>query len=132
MERLRPAHGRSRPAERPAAPPRQRRAFSTLGGPVELGGEAEAARTLGGFYEVESSLERALTHGFHSYAGRMHPSMARGAVAAFSAPGDGVIDPFCGSGTVLVEAMGLGRRGVRRRRQPAGRRDRAGAHHAAG
>ena len=110
MERLRPSHGRSRPAERPAAPPRQRRAFSTLGGPVDLGGEAEAARTLGRLYEVERSLERALTHGFHSYAGRMHPSIARGAVAAFSAKGDGVIDPFCGSGTVPVEAMGLGRR----------------------
>jgi len=110
VERLRPSHGRSRPAERPAAAPRQRRAFSTLGGPVDLGGEAEAARTLGRLYEVERSLERALTHGFHSYAGRMHPSIARGAVAAFSAKGDGVIDPFCGSGTVPVEAMGLGRR----------------------
>ena len=108
MERLR---GRGdRPAERPAAAPRQRRAFSTLGGPVDLGGEAEAARTLGRLYEVERSLERALTHGFHSYAGRMHPSIARGAVAAFSAKGDGVVDPFCGSGTVPVEAMGLGRR----------------------
>ena len=55
-----------------------------------------------------ASLERALTHGFHSYAGRMHPSIARGGIAAFSAPGDTVVDPFCGSGTVLVEAMGLG------------------------
>jgi len=110
VERLRPSHGRSRPAERPAAAPRQRRAFSTLGGPVDLGGDAEAARTLGRLYEVERSLERALTHGFHSYAGRMHPSIARGAVAAFSAKGDAVIDPFCGSGTVPVEAMGLGRR----------------------
>jgi len=81
-----------------------------MGGPVDLGGEAEAARTLGRLYEVERSLERALTHGFHSYAGRMHPSIARGAVAAFSAKGDGVVDPFCGSGTVPVEAMGLGRR----------------------
>ncbi len=113
MERLRTPQGPGRgehPAERPAAAPRQRRAFSTLGGPVDLGGEAEAARTLGRLYEVERSLERALTHGFHSYAGRMHPSIARGAVAAFSAKGDGVIDPFCGSGTVPVEAMGLGRR----------------------
>jgi SAM-dependent methyltransferase len=111
VERLRSSYGRGhRPAERPAATPRQRRAFSTLGGPVDLGGEAEAARTLGRLYEVERSLERALTHGFHSYAGRMHPSIARGAVAAFSAPGDAVVDPFCGSGTVPVEAMGLGRR----------------------
>jgi SAM-dependent methyltransferase len=77
---------------------------------VDLGGDAEAAATLGRLYDVERSLERALTHGFHSYAGRMHPSIARGAIAASSAPGDGVVDPVCGSGTVPVEAMGLGRR----------------------
>jgi SAM-dependent methyltransferase len=103
---------RDRPPEAPASPPRQRRAFSTLGGPVELGGEAEAARVLGKLYDVESSLERALTHGFHSYAGRLHPSIARGGITKFSAPGDTVVDPFCGSGTVLVEAMGLGRRAL--------------------
>jgi SAM-dependent methyltransferase len=95
---------------RPPRPPRQRRAFSTLGGAVDLGGDAEAARILARLYDVEPSLERALTHGFHSYAGRMHPSIARGAVDAFTAAGEMVVDPFCGSGTVLVEAMGLGRR----------------------
>jgi SAM-dependent methyltransferase len=93
----------------PPRAPRQRRAFSTLGGAVDLGGDAEAARVLARLYDVEPSLERALTHGFHSYAGRMHPSIARGAVAAFTAAGEAVVDPFCGSGTVLVEAMGLGR-----------------------
>jgi SAM-dependent methyltransferase len=92
--------------------PRQRRAFSTLGGPVELGGEGPAARTLGGLLDVDAGLARALTHGFHSYAGRMHPTIARGGVAAFSARGDLVVDPFCGSGTVLVEAMAAGRRAV--------------------
>ena len=62
---------------------------------------------------VESTrMARALTHGFHSSAGRMHPTIARGAVAAFSRPGEMVIDPFCGSGTVLVEAMAAGRAGV--------------------
>jgi SAM-dependent methyltransferase len=81
-----------------------------MGGPVELGGEAEAARILGRLYDVDRALERALTHGFHSYAGRMHPSIARGGVEAFTARGDAVVDPFCGSGTALVEAMGLGRR----------------------
>jgi len=109
VERLRPG---ARDGERPPRPPRQRRAFSTIGGPVELGGDADAARTLGRLYGVEPALERALTHGFHSYAGRMHPSIARGAVEAFTAPGDAVVDPFCGSGTVLVEAMGLGRRAL--------------------
>jgi SAM-dependent methyltransferase len=96
------------PPERPRAP-RQRRAFATLGGPVERGGEAEASRLLERLFDVDPALERALTHGFHSYAGRMHPSIARGAIEGLSARGERVVDPFCGSGTVLVEAMGLGR-----------------------
>ena len=96
--------------DRPA--PRQRRAFSTLGGPVELGGDAAGARTLGNLLDVDPALARALTHGFHSYAGRMHPTIARGGIQAFSAVGELVVDPFCGSGTVLVEAMAAGRRAV--------------------
>src|SRR6185312_5076637 len=94
---------------KPKPEPRQRRAFSTLGGPIEVGGAAAEARLLGKLLEVDPAAARALTHGFHSYAGRMHPSIARGGVAAFSAPGERVVDPFCGSGTVLVEAMAAGR-----------------------
>jgi len=94
------------------AEPRQRRAFSTIGGPIELGGDAREARVLGKLLAVDPGLARALTHGFHSYAGRMHPSIARGALKTWSASADLVVDPFCGSGTVLVEAMGLGRRAI--------------------
>ena len=116
MERVkRPAPARrAAPHDRPRAPlaPRQRRAFSTLCGPVDLGGEGPAARVLGALLDVEPALARALTHGFHSYAGRMHPTIARGGVAAFSAAGELVVDPFCGSGTVLVEAMAAGRRAL--------------------
>jgi SAM-dependent methyltransferase len=94
------------PEPRPA---RRKRAFSTLGGPVDAGGEAGAARVLRKLFDVDPAAARAMTHGFHSYAGRMHPSIARGGIAAFSAPGDRVVDPFCGSGTVLVEAQAAGR-----------------------
>ena len=90
--------------------PRQRRAFSMYGGPVDSAGEPAAAKSLAALWSVDPGLARALTHGFHSYAGRMHPSIARGAVTRWSRPGDAVLDPFCGSGTVLVESMGLGRR----------------------
>ncbi len=93
----------------PPRVPRQRRAFSTVGGAVETGGDPAAARVLGELWDVDTGLARALTHGFHAYAGRMHPSIARGAINRWSDPGDVVLDPFCGSGTVLVEAMGSGR-----------------------
>ncbi len=63
-------------------------------------------------FRVDPGLSRALTHGFHSYAGRMHPSTARTAIAGLSRPGQRVLDPFCGSGTVLVEAMVAGRLAV--------------------
>jgi SAM-dependent methyltransferase len=100
MERLRP------PAPRPV---KQRRAFSSLGGPVTTAGDGAAGRALAALFKVAPERARALTHGFHSYAGRMHPTMARGAIQTWSAPGGRVLDPFCGSGTVLVEAMALGR-----------------------
>lgn len=91
---------------------RQRRAFSTLGGPVTTGGDGESGRALARLFHVDAALARALTHGFHSYAGRMHPGIARGAVAQWSRPGGRVLDPFCGSGTVLVEAFAAGRASV--------------------
>ena len=66
------------------------------------------ARLAGSLFAVDPGLSRALTHGFHSYAGRMHPSTARAAIAALTRPGQCVLDPFCGSGTVLVETMAAG------------------------
>jgi len=42
----------------------------------------------------------------------MHPSIARAALARLCGPGRRVLDPFCGSGTVLVEAMAAGRAAV--------------------
>jgi SAM-dependent methyltransferase len=90
--------------------PPQRRAFSTLVGPVTTAGEPAEAEALRGLFRVDPSLERALTHGFHSYAGRLHPSIARKAIARWSPPGGVVMDPFCGSGTVLVEGFVAGRR----------------------
>jgi SAM-dependent methyltransferase len=98
-----------RPPKPPFEPP-QRRAFSTLRGAVETTGESAEAAALGRLFEVDANLERALTHGFHSYAGRLHPSIARNAIKRWSAPGGVVMDPFCGSGTVLVEAFVAGRR----------------------
>ncbi|HEY4186078.1 MAG TPA: DNA methyltransferase [Polyangia bacterium] len=110
-----PSYGASSPkgapSKNPTPPriPRQRRAFSTVGGAIETSGDPEEAGALARLWNVDPGLARALTHGFHAYAGRLHPSIGRGAIMRWSRPGDTVVDPFCGSGTVLTEAMGLGR-----------------------
>lgn len=40
----------------------------------------------------------------------MLPELARRIVEAYSKPGDLIVDPMCGTGTLLVEAAALGRR----------------------
>ncbi len=50
------------------------------------------------------------THDFHPYAARMHPDVCGMLIEGFSEVGDWVVDPFCGSGTVAVEAQAAGRR----------------------
>nr|WP_255216523.1 hypothetical protein [Pseudenhygromyxa sp. WMMC2535] len=54
-----------------------------------------------------------LTHGFHAYPARMHPAVARVLLEQLH-PGRRaeVLDPFCGSGTVAVEAMVAGWRSM--------------------
>jgi len=45
-----------------------------------------------------------LTHGLHPYPARMVPQIARRLLRRFASKNDVVLDPFCGSGGVLVEA----------------------------
>jgi hypothetical protein len=78
----------------------------------------------GGTPEDKKALELALdvspdeastlghVHGFHSYPARLHPDTARLLVTGFSRSDAVVLDPFCGSGTVLVEARLAGRRAL--------------------
>lgn len=44
-----------------------------------------------------------------THPGKMLPHLAAHAVAAYTAPGELVLDPMCGCGTTLVEAAHLGR-----------------------
>ncbi len=46
------------------------------------------------------------------HPGKMLPALARRAVEAYSDPGDLVLDPMCGIGTTLVEAIHAGRTAV--------------------
>ncbi len=62
--------------------------------------------------EIEELVALGHSHGalaIHPYFGRMDPALAAILVTEFSQAGDWVLDPFCGSGTVLHEAVLLGR-----------------------
>jgi len=45
-----------------------------------------------------------LTHGLHEYPARMIPQIAKRLILRYSNEREKVLDPFCGSGTTLVEA----------------------------
>lgn len=49
------------------------------------------------------------SHKIFRYPAKFHPPVARRLVELFSNEGDVVLDPFCGSGTLLVESLLLGR-----------------------
>ncbi len=114
---------------------KQRRSLTHVGGLVETAGNPDVARLLAEALDVAPAPvpmpvppgeggredpsvavddpERAHVHGFHTYPARMHPTTAARLVRALAdRPGDVVLDPFCGSGTVLVEAMIAGRRAI--------------------
>lgn len=106
---------------------RRRRSLTHVGGAIETAGDAADASALAHALDVPASQgpdhaergegktkqvvepntdpSRAHVHGFHTYPARMHPLTAARLVEAFCPVGGRILDPFCGSGTVLVEAM---------------------------
>lgn len=50
-------------------------------------------------------------HSMCSYQGKMKPALAHHLLECFSSPGDVVLDPFSGSGTIPLEACRMSRRG---------------------
>ena len=53
-----------------------------------------------------------LNHNSFRYPAKFHPPVARALIEQFSEPGQTVLDPFCGSGTALVEGLAIGRSAV--------------------
>jgi DNA modification methylase len=77
---------------------------------VELWGDPTETAAIGYALDVRSDEgTRDHVHGFHSYPARMHPLTACRLIEKLSTPGSVLLDPFCGSGTVLVEGRLAGR-----------------------
>src|SRR5688572_5041948 len=84
-------------------------------GRLVTGGDPAAAEALAAALRapgVDHEIAESLTHPFHSYPARLHPATARVLVELVGGRGAGrgrtIVDPFCGSGTTLVEARAAG------------------------
>ncbi len=98
-------------------PERDRRRTALTGvapyGTTLVAGDEGLSEILADALDAASPAARdTLTHGFHAYPARMHAETARVVLEALAPAGGLVLDPFVGSGTVLIEARALGLRAV--------------------
>jgi len=92
---------------------KRRTALSNLGGKVVTQGDHDTAELLKTAWQRAKTEDKDhLTHGFHAYPARMPWPLAHLLIERYSRAGDTVLDPFCGSGTSLIEAFALGRQAV--------------------
>jgi hypothetical protein len=89
------------------SPPNRRRDAAWRGSAAHVPGVAR--RRLPWSRQVTTGTDYSL-HQMAPYIGRMKTSMARALIKRRTRAGDLVIDPFCGSGVVALEAVALNRR----------------------
>ena len=64
-------------------------------------------------WQLDESEDRLrLSHYLFRYPAKFHPAVAQKLIDEFSEIGDTVLDPFCGSGTLIVEAVAKGRSAI--------------------
>ena len=63
-------------------------------------------------WEYTDADTQHLTHNIHRYSGKFIPQIAARAISLLTQPDELVLDPYCGSGTTLLESALLGRRAV--------------------
>jgi hypothetical protein len=76
---------------------------------VERSADGIAADVLRAPWDYADAETQHLTHNIHRYSGKFIPQIASRAISLLTQKGELVVDPYCGSGTMLLEAALLGR-----------------------
>ena len=63
-------------------------------------------------WDYHESNTRMYSHGIHRYSGKFIPQIAKRAMEIISMEGELILDPYCGSGTTLLEGLIAKRRVV--------------------
>ena len=81
---------------------------------IEVVGDLDSSYDipLGGSILIISNDQSYLTHGIHKFPAKFFPELPRYLIRKYSDKGDSVLDPMCGSGTTLLEAMLNDRRAI--------------------
>jgi len=106
-----PKYPRQPEPERPKRYASNRRPLSHIKGAERHDGDPRSAETLAKAFRVlpeDRDLPTEGIHAVHPYPARFHPAWAKALLNELS-PDAVVLDPFCGSGTVLAEASLSGR-----------------------
>lgn len=80
--------------------------------PLNTEAEEISKEVLSQSWEYADADTKYLTHNIHRYSGKFIPQIAARAISLLTQPGELVVDPYCGSGTTLLESALLGRRCV--------------------
>jgi DNA modification methylase len=83
-------------------------------GPLEFEGDINPSIDIpeGGEILIISNDQSYLTHGIHKFPAKFFPELPRYLIQKHSVVGETVLDPMCGSGTVVLEAMLNNRIGI--------------------
>ncbi|MHA2044943.1 MAG: DNA methyltransferase [Candidatus Thorarchaeota archaeon] len=74
---------------------------------IEVQGDLDSSVDIpdGGSILIISTDQSYLTHGIHKFPAKFFPELPRYLIRKYSDKGETVLDPMCGSGTTLLEAM---------------------------
>jgi DNA modification methylase len=75
--------------------------------PLEIHGDINPSAEIpdGADVLIHSRDQSYLTHGIHKFPAKFFPELPRYLIRKYSMPRSAVLDPMCGSGTVVLEAM---------------------------